>query len=82
MHRVVVRYAASRRRTQGSVRTVAVTHGADETNRIRDTGMVRNAQDILWEDVVPVAKATTAGRRVDARRNVWRIAKALNELER
>lgn len=67
MHRVVVRYAASRRHTQRSAGTVdCSTRGSGQTDRATDTDAVCGTQDMLWEDVAAAMKATGRVRFRDA----------------
>jgi len=57
MHRVVVRYAASRRHAQGSVRTATAAADADQTAD-RLTTCVARGPDSWWKDVAASCNAT------------------------
>jgi hypothetical protein len=57
MHRVVVRYAASRRHAEVGVRTATAAAGADKTAD-RLTANVARGPDSWWKDVAAACKAT------------------------
>ncbi len=58
MHRVVVRYAASRRHTQRGACHGAAARVAEQANRVTAPERARNTQLVSWEDVAGAMKAT------------------------